>query len=645
LKYTINITKPRGKEDMERRKFLIRSSQLGVSVAASSMLVGCDGGSNDDVPSAPSKKISDIDQNIIALDAKQLEISTTHTKMQNSLNFANTDLDAAYIKASLTYPDDIVLTKNYLSDVNSNQNLWENAKVAHQIAYDQYNHQLTKLKASLRLFDHKNNSTEEVSKQAKTIDITVRRENIVDADDALNQFIDLLENLSIDNLGTTTLAFMEGLLLLIYGNLKSYIENGETQALDYAYLTYKAIETLLNLIKEKTLSDLSFNTPDDVVKSLAKITVASISVLGLASLKTLDIAKQDLSSEQQATQDFLTSNSLDSSVSSVWMGISSKITLGTIDELKNSLNAPQDKTEEYYSNLAIDLKSKSDIMAITSATIKALFGKSAEDAQNVSTGFTSGSTADTFKILFTSDKNPYDEALSKVDTTSYPIEDASFSSTPSFNITTDPEVREVTTTVENDAYQFATELASVSYNFVEDTESDAVDFATHLADLAYAFVMDIEEDAYQFAMQGMEYGYLFASRGEEVGLMADRILWMAVQIGVMADRIGEMADRIVYTEQLIVYTEILILDFGILIYGFGSQISNTMLTGLALIFDREWYTPESNDIVLESINANVLVMLDNMQEYALAVLEHQNDLRDSTLEALEVLPYAESESL
>ena len=123
--------------------------------------------------------------------------------------------------------------------------------------------------------------------------------------------------------------------------------------------------------------------------------------------------------------------------------------------------------------------------------------------------------------------------------------------------------------------------------------------------------------------------------------MADRILWMAVQIGVMADRIGEMADRIVYTEQLIVYTEILILDFGILIYGFGTQISNTMLMGLALIFDREWYTPESNSIVLDSINSNIAVMLANMNEYSLAVLEHQNDLRDSTLEALDPLPYAE----
>jgi hypothetical protein len=120
---------------------------------------------------------------------------------------------------------------------------------------------------------------------------------------------------------------------------------------------------------------------------------------------------------------------------------------------------------------------------------------------------------------------------------------------------------------------------------------------------------------------------------------------MAVQIGVMADRIGEMADRIVYTEQLIVYTEILILDFGMLIYGFGSQITNLILTGMALILDREWYTPDSNDIVLDTINSNVMVMIAQMQEYALAVLNHQTELRELTLAALEPLPYAQTESV
>ena len=626
---------------MQRRKFLIRSSQLGMSVAASSMLVGCGSGSSSDavsttVPTDDKNVVSSIDPKIVEIDAKQAEITATHSKMQNSLNFSSTDLNVAYKNAVSSDPT-IVLTDNYFSGVNGNQNLWENAKSAHQIAYDQYNHQLTKLKASLRLFDHQN-STKEISQQSKA-SVTVTSESI-SASDPLSELIVLLDNLSVSNLGTTVLKIIEASLILIYDNLKGYIENGQTEAVDYAYLTYKAIESLLTLIKEKTLSDLSFDTTNEVLKSLAKITVASVSVLALASLRTLDIAKQDLSSEQKSTQDFLTSNSLDSTVSSVWMGLSSKITLGTIDELKKGFNAPEDNIEEYYSNLASELKTKSDIMAITAATIKALFAKAAEDAQTVSTGFTSGSTADTFKILFTSDKNPYDEALSKVDTTTL-IEDPNLSSAPSFETSTTAEVRAKTTDVESDAYQFATDLASVSYSFASDTESDAVEFATHLANLAYSFTMDIEQDAFEFAMQGMEYGYLFASRGEEVGIMADRILWMAVQIGVMSDRIGEMADRIVYTEQLIVYTEILILDFGILIYGFGSQISNTMLMSLALIFDREWYTPESNDIVIESINSNVLVMLENMQEYALAVLEHQNDLRDSTLEALEVLPYAE----
>lgn len=146
--------------------------------------------------------------------------------------------------------------------------------------------------------------------------------------------------------------------------------------------------------------------------------------------------------------------------------------------------------------------------------------------------------------------------------------------------------------------------------------------------------MKIEDDAYNFAMQGMEYGYLFASRGEEVGVMADRILWMAVQIGLMADRIGEMADRIVYTAQLIVYTEILILDFGILIYGVIKQITNLILTGLAIIFDREWYSPASEDIILDTINSNVTQMLSQMQEYSLAVLANQQVLRQLTIDSL-----------
>jgi len=188
---------------------------------------------------------------------------------------------------------------------------------------------------------------------------------------------------------------------------------------------------------------------------------------------------------------------------------------------------------------------------------------------------------------------------------------------------------------ESDAYTFADMMANLSFNFSAQTETDAYNFATHMADLAYGFTMKIEDDAYNFAFQGMEWGYLFASRGEEVGLMADRILWMAVQIGQMADRIGEMADRIVYTEQLIVYTEMLILDFGLLIYGGMKMITNLMLTGMALVLDREWYTPTAEDQILTLIGGTMSQMMENMQAYALAVLANQNVLRETTLSAME----------
>jgi len=639
---------------MQRRKFLIRSSQFGMSVAASSLLVGCGGSSSSDivstaVPTEGKDVVSVIDEKIVVIDAKQAEITTIHTKMQNNLNFSNTDLNNFYAKTVPNSSEDHVFPENYLSSVD--ENLWKNAKAAHQIAYDQYNHQLTKLKASLRLFDHQNNNAKEVSQQAKATGTAVNSESI-SASDPLNELIKLLENLSVNNFGTTAFAIIEASLVLIYNNLKGYIENGEAQALDYAYLTYKAIEALLSLIKEKTLSDLSFDSSNEILKSLAKITVATISVLALASLRTLNIAKEELSSEQQATQAFLASNSLDNSVSSVWMGVSSKIALGSINALKENLNTSiQTNTIPDNTELSKNLKSKSEILAITSVTIKELFAKIANDGVgSLESAFTEGSTADTFKILFASDKNPYDEALTQTiyeKQTEFQTYEPSLSSTPlpAFKITTSSEARAATTDVESDAYLFAKELSSVSYSFASDTESDASDFATHMADMAYAFVMDIEEDAYQFAMQGMEYGYLFASQGEDVGVMADRILWMAVQIGVMADRIGEMGDRIVYTEQLIVYTEILILDFGILIYNFGSQISNTMLTGLALIFDREWYTPASNDAVNESINSNAMMMMEHMHEYAIATLNHQNELRELTREGLDsfALPEVEVE--
>ncbi|MBT8344186.1 MAG: hypothetical protein KJO45_05660 [Sulfurovum sp.] len=631
---------------MERRIFLINSSKLGLSAAASSMLVGCGGGS-----SSTPVSLSEIDTKIVSLDDTQAKLNDSHVKIQNNLNFSDIDLNSFYAKTFPTDPSEAtssILSDNYLTHMNNDKNLWQNAQSAHQIAYEQYKHQYTKMKAALRLFDYQQDVTLAVdSPQAKTISIDDRRESIIAENDVLGQFLILLENISNQTLSVTVLNLIGTSLTPIIETLNNYMQNDVDTALDYASSAYLVMEVLLNWIKDKALSDLNFTTGNEILISLAKITVAIISILALVSLKSLDLSQTDLTSEQENVHSFLTNNSLDSKVSSVWMDISSKTTLSSIDELKKNAKLSVDTgTIPDNSELISNLKSKSQILTITAVIIKELFAKIADDAfQTKDTmTFTSGSTADNFKILFGADKNPYDEALNnmmndkKSDFSPLdPTLSGNIDKTFKISITNDA------IDIEEDAYLFATELANLAFTFASNTTTQAVEFATHLADLAYAFTMDIEEDAYQFALQGMEWGYLFASRGEEVGLMADRVLWMAVQIGVMADRIGEMADRIVYTEQLIVYTEILILDFGILIYGFGSQITNLILTGMALVFDREWYTPDANSIVLDTINNNVMVMLDNMQEYALAVLNHQTELRELTLDALDVLPYAQPE--
>lgn len=253
--------------------------------------------------------------------------------------------------------------------------------------------------------------------------------------------------------------------------------------------------------------------------------------------------------------------------------------------------------------------------------------------------------------MFTSSSNSYDQELSEnvpsldTDTVTEYQDQLNIASVSSATITPAATMPESTSEGADEIYGYASEIAAVG-SIIE----TPVDFAELLATYAYNFTMDIEDDAFEFAMQGMEYGYLFASQGEDVGVMADRILWMAVQIGVMADRIGEMADRIVYTEHLIVYTEMLIVDFGILIYGVIKQISNSMLMGLALVLDREWYgdvaieQANSEDVILTTIGSNMSTMLANMNTYSLAVLDNQLALRESTQVAIETIDFASTEA-
>jgi len=199
---------------------------------------------------------------------------------------------------------------------------------------------------------------------------------------------------------------------------------------------------------------------------------------------------------------------------------------------------------------------------------------------------------------------------------------------------------------EDDAYKFASEMGKDAYNFTSKTRDKAHDFVMKTEDDAYKFASNMGKDAYRFASKGMDYGYRFASKGmqygyefaskgEEVGEMANRILWMASEIGIMADRIGEMADRIVHTEHLIVQTAILIQNFGLLIDGTIKHMSESILYSLTLLLDKEFKPLQTTDKHLDIISDITKEIIKNNHEYDMAVLQKQQELRNITISALD----------
>lgn len=173
----------------------------------------------------------------------------------------------------------------------------------------------------------------------------------------------------------------------------------------------------------------------------------------------------------------------------------------------------------------------------------------------------------------------------------------------------------------------------------------AAQFATHGLDLGFVF-----------AYHGLDLGYEFASKGEAVGPMANRVLFMAVQVGVMADRIGEMADRILamanrigefgdkilYESQLIVYTEQLIVNESVLIEQTIRMLSDAvleiaaMLTGNTAYFDYKKAALDKQTDVYARIYDNMNLMLKNMHEYSLAMLAKEERDRDRELKTTEL---------
>lgn len=624
---------------MKRREFLRYSVAAAVTIPGIISLSGCGGGGGGG--STPAS-LNSADTQVSLISSEQSKNDALHTESSSSSNSlltqSSTQAGAMLTSAALlTQPSDLFskFQKNELklkpaSDgiYFDSSTLWKNYLDSHTLAYEQSRAQLDKLKASLRLYGYKQKTG--VQSGAIQASVALTGNSVVDG--MLTELNTIIVNVLK---GDITAAAMDALRLSFEAvnlGLKTLLTNDLAKKFAYTTLMYLGIEKVMKYVQEKSTSSLSFTTNTDVMVSIAKLTVAVISALSIASIEKLNTASNTQASatttslsteEQQQLNAFLQASSLQSQM------------ILTLTELtKNVMNSVSNATQAKVNALAAitasdtsyvlsdedhaliaSLKQQSLILGALGLVMKVLLNFYQAGLSGVNVSDTLQADAETFAFLF-SDTDNVQNPITQFSLSQLLSDLAALNFAPLSSVTpTTP---------------------TASSGFASDTAALAANFTTHMADLAYQFTMKIEDDAYTFAMKGMEYGYLFASRGEEVGLMADRILWMAVQIGVMADRIGEMADRIVYTEQLIVYTEMLILDFGLLIYGGMKQISNVMLMGMAIVFDRQWYAnATTTDPILTIISTMTKQMLTNMQEYELAVIANQKTLRETTMKALD----------
>ncbi|MBO1925009.1 hypothetical protein [Thiomicrorhabdus sp. 6S3-12] len=670
---------------MKRREFMTLAGRLAAATSLPVSLVGCGGGSD-----STAVNLSSIDARVATTNDQLTDVSAVNNDLQveNSQIIASSSPASAATARSTTVsssiadffhsrsPNDFLPYNHYLSDPDSD-NIWQDLIHSQQQAYDDFEHQLAKLMATFRLYDYKNPyaSTDAVS----PIGITqaqargAAQSELTDEEQELFSAVDrILDNIQ-DYIASYGLKWVVDFITPVLKALYEIIVSADVlKQLVIQFLAQLFLERFLEAVTENALQDLNFDSKGQTMLSFAKMSVAAISVLALDRIDYLSADNSQEAVNYMTT--YLTAGNLIARLLITWLELSQAMVTTTVStataEIRTAIDADEGSQVGGNEALGTELRTNAAILAITGFTIKQLLSTfiDIDNKQTVSAEFAEDGTALPFSFLFQSPITLADQAISRfsynnidlqtnlqsilsrfVDQT-YASENvdeetdlqAEVDAIAALHINTRTSLSEQiiaeTASIETDAYNFALELAQLAFEFTSNTEEDAYLFASQMAEYAYNFTMDIEEDAYNFAMQGMEYGYLFASRGEEVGIMADRILWMAVQIGVMADRIGEMADRIVYTEQLIVYTEMLILDFGVLIYGVIKQITNLILSGMALILDRDWYTPDSEDLILSTIDKNVTAMLENMQAYSLAVLENQRALREITQDAIDTIP-------
>lgn len=654
---------------MDRREFLTLTARLSAAAALPAALVGCGGGgggssqggetntnSSDATVSSINSQQSDIDNTNGAVNAQlNNDLNESNNANTNSLIRNTSDADKM-AKFFATRNPGVVLTESanavyaqghYLDVTNqlSGAQFWQKAISSHEQAYLDYEHQTMKLKAALRLFGAANDSVSDSSSaSASSATRTVSMANTKAASTGLASALSSLLEFAGEGLvsSLTSSTVVDGVVAVL-NEIKDYLATDSFGASVLSEV-FSVVSQFLDDVQEDALNDLSFSNQNQVLLSLSKISVASAAVLANQEIQNLDAADAEGEEEENGfVEAQLFSTDVLNKLSLKWLALAKSVLEGAVSDATTSIDgAAADENYAGDTSAQDRLFSSSAILAMTSLAIKNVSGNFDNQLSGLTssqTSFESNSSASSYRPVFTSPSNSFDDELQA----NVPGLDASTSSTyqSELNIasvssaTISSNAPAADDQASDEIYQYASEIAAVNTDI-----ASPVDFASQLAEYAYNFASDAESDAFEFAMQGMEYGYLFASQGEDVGVMADRILWMAVQIGVMADRIGEMADRIVYTEHLIVYTEMLIVDFGIMIYGVIKQITNSMLMALALILDREWYgdvaTEQANaeDQVLSTIGANIGTMLNNMNAYSLAVLDNQQALRESTLSVL-----------
>jgi len=629
---------------INRRDFLNKTFLTASTIPTLSLLSGCGGSSDKVVANALKTEVSSL---VSALQNDKQTSDSLHSNSSNNIAVSSTTSRAA---ARILKVSSLPSQSNYFSNkqpestyLQNESSVWEQYASYKNLSYQQFTHQHTKLTASLRLYDFKKSQApSNIGEQALASARVQLAPHLTSSLDLFRPLISTLTN----NLTESSLNSITSVL----GVLQTKIEGlDDTQNTLYALATYISLDKLLVAIKDKAVTDLEFTNSQAIMMSLAKMSIAAIALMGAMSLEKFSNAKQApaLSSafdnlNIEELQTYLNAISIQSSLSMIMMELMNSYVSNTNKDIQalitqlTSVSSDEAVTQDEQSlidTLQAKLTTQSTIMAMVGVIMKALFAMIASKATDLQyEGFKLGSDAADFSALFGSDTLPQDADfttfMSKLETLLQ--DNASFSDifalisgiSSRFETRTD----NVTTTADSEESAF---------NIASSMSNNAYDFGVHMANLAYNFTMKIEGDTYNFAMQGMEYGYLFASQGEDVGIMADRILWMAVQIGQMADRIGEMADRIVYTESLIVYTEMLILDFGLLIYGGMKMITNFMLSGMAIVLDREWYENDSKDQIVALIGKNMSHMMRNMQRYSIAVIRNQDDLREVTLSALD----------